>query len=318
MRTRRWISVGLVMTIATMPLLASPAHAESPDQIELIKDALARVPERYGLTSDPASAPKTSRIDIPVNPSEGLEILSDGGDIAIGLPFGSKAARGFQVNKNAIAYDNRNGSLTVPSGKRDGSIQIATVITSPTAPVEYPYAIATPGLEKITLLPDGAAAFMGSGRAFLGGAAAPWAVDAIGQSVPTHFTVSGSTLTQVVDHLSGDFTYPIVADPWMGRSLYHYAYVSYHTQGRKVNAQPTNWGVQYSGPVTWTAHKNEVKTRLGADASKYNASMEQQHYCHLLGVPLSLPVFNLESWRPVMTASAQAPYKCNYPEGYYF
>lgn len=39
------------MTIATMPILASPAHADSPDQIELIKDALARVPERYGTAS---------------------------------------------------------------------------------------------------------------------------------------------------------------------------------------------------------------------------------------------------------------------------
>jgi hypothetical protein len=41
----------------------------------------------------------------------------------------------------------------------------------------------------------------------------PWAFDANGQEVPTWYEVEGSTLLQYVDHLSADFTYPIVADP---------------------------------------------------------------------------------------------------------
>ncbi|MFT4298368.1 MAG: hypothetical protein QM597_01835 [Aeromicrobium sp.] len=41
----------------------------------------------------------------------------------------------------------------------------------------------------------------------------PWAVDAAGAEVPTHFEVDGLTLTQVVEHIGGDWEYGIVADP---------------------------------------------------------------------------------------------------------
>jgi hypothetical protein len=40
---------------------------------------------------------------------------------------------------------------------------------------------------------------------------APWAIDAAGRSLPTHYTLSGNALTQVVD--TRDATFPVVADP---------------------------------------------------------------------------------------------------------
>lgn len=49
------------------------------------------------------------------------------------------------------------------------------------------------------------------GENFLGGIDAPWAVDADGQPLPTHYEISGSTLTQVVDTTGA--TFPVVADP---------------------------------------------------------------------------------------------------------
>lgn len=47
--------------------------------------------------------------------------------------------------------------------------------------------------------------------------AAPWARDAAGVDVPTRYKASGSTLVQVVEHRSGNYTYPIVADPTFDR-----------------------------------------------------------------------------------------------------
>ena len=41
---------------------------------------------------------------------------------------------------------------------------------------------------------------------------APWAVDAAGKQLPTHYEISGSTLTQVVDYPQGT-AFPVVADP---------------------------------------------------------------------------------------------------------
>jgi hypothetical protein len=44
----------------------------------------------------------------------------------------------------------------------------------------------------------------------------PWAFDADGEAVPTFFEVTGTSLTQVVQHRDGDFAYGITADPnWL-------------------------------------------------------------------------------------------------------
>lgn len=48
---------------------------------------------------------------------------------------------------------------------------------------------------------------------FLGEIEPAWAIDAEGRAVPTRYTWEEGHLVQHVDHTSGDFTYPIVADP---------------------------------------------------------------------------------------------------------
>ena len=47
----------------------------------------------------------------------------------------------------------------------------------------------------------------------------PWAKDANGLSVPTRYKVADHRLTQIVEHTSGQYAYPVVADPqlvWEG------------------------------------------------------------------------------------------------------
>lgn len=48
-------------------------------------------------------------------------------------------------------------------------------------------------------------------RAF-GAVAAPWAVDATGQSVPTRYEIEGQALVQVIDFTAAT-AFPVVADP---------------------------------------------------------------------------------------------------------
>ena len=49
----------------------------------------------------------------------------------------------------------------------------------------------------------------------LGQVAPPWAVDAAGNDVATHFEVDGTIVTQIVEHNVPGVTYPVVADPWI-------------------------------------------------------------------------------------------------------
>ena len=50
---------------------------------------------------------------------------------------------------------------------------------------------------------------------FVGAIVPPWAEDATGQSLPTHYEITGQTLTQIVDHLAA-IEPPLVADAWLG------------------------------------------------------------------------------------------------------
>lgn len=43
-----------------------------------------------------------------------------------------------------VSYDNNNGSLTVPVVQKDGSVQVNTVIESPSAPTRYAYPVELP------------------------------------------------------------------------------------------------------------------------------------------------------------------------------
>ena len=142
------------------------------------------------------------------------------------------------------------------------------------------------------------------------GIATPSAKDATGQLIPTHFEVNGQTLVQVVriQGAENPVEFPIVADPWLGVDLYESVWVTYVSSGYIVNATPSTWGRIWVGPATWGAHVDEVKSKAGL----WNASIENQLLCHLLGFPLSLPTYNLESWRPnVHYATSLAKYRCN-------
>jgi hypothetical protein len=86
-------------------------------------------------------------------------------------------------------------------------------IDSPDAPERFDFPIGGDVVD-LRLTPDGGVAALGAGGEVIATAPAPWATDANGVAVPTHFEIAGTTLTQVVEHHAGHFAYGIVADPW--------------------------------------------------------------------------------------------------------
>ena len=67
------------------------------------------------------------------------------------------------------------------------------------------------GTELYTI-PDGRVSVGDAEGNLLAGVDAPWAVDATGKAVATHYTVDGTTLTQHLDY-TADTVFPVVADP---------------------------------------------------------------------------------------------------------
>ncbi|MGL4340712.1 MAG: DUF2599 domain-containing protein [Rhodoglobus sp.] len=252
--------------------------------------------------------------EVPLNLTEALSISGTSTQIDLYLPFARDAVPRV-LDVGLTEFDNQNGSTTLPIPKADGSVQVVTVIASADAPEHYTYDLDLPEGASLVVQEDSSILIAGSSGQYLGGVAPPWARDSAGIELETHYEINGSSISQVISHKAGGVTYPVVADPWLGVDLYHSPYVTFVSAGYKVNVTPTGWGIANAQSFTWWAHRDEVRTKLGEAAWRWTPSVEEQFYCHLAGLPLSLPEFNLESWRPNMSWSTQAPYSCNYPEG---
>lgn len=102
----------------------------------------------------------------------------------------------------------------------DGSVRLQTIVKSPSAPSTYTYAFG--GDVELTLLDDGSVevteTIADGVTASVGLVDAPWAIDANGSAVPTHYTADDNSLTQYVDH-SAQHAYSVVADPKVSKGI---------------------------------------------------------------------------------------------------
>lgn len=275
--------------------------AESKDQFD---GSQSRISKHAGV-----------EVTVPIEAVNEIQIKSPKeNNLGIQLPFSGDAANAVELSSGVVAYDNKNSSVSVPIVKNDGSIQLVTVLTSSTAPSDYLYKFRLPKGSSIFRLGDGVV-FMNQAK-FIGAIAAPWAKDANGLDVPTHYEVSGTTVIQVVDHLSDKFAYPIVADPWFGVNLFSSIYISdrvYRSQPVvNLNLSPWGWLV-YSGiaqgsplPPSFAAGQAILNTAGWEEAwSKGGAirgaldkpSQREQFSCHALGA-IAAGDWNIEKGRP--------------------
>lgn len=319
MKKRR---VGAALAAAALGVLViAPASAANAEASESLDELLARVaPEvRENLYDDSFAARGAEAVTPATVPATGAEPITTHGpttDVSIWLPATAAVAEDSVAGEGVRLFEHGNGATSVPLVKDDGSVQILTIIDASTAPESYSYSVDVPAGASLAVDEEGAVHITDAAGEFVGGVAPAWAVDANGVPVPTAYEVDGATLTQVVDHDAGQFAYPIVADPWLGQDLYYQPTVTYPSQGYKINVTPRAWGQQWAGPATWFAHVDEVKSKLGGNAWRWTNTIQEQFYCHIAGLPASLPQYNLESWRPLVTWSQSlAQYRCNPYDG---
>ncbi|MDN4613876.1 hypothetical protein P5G50_05360 [Leifsonia sp. F6_8S_P_1B] len=207
-------------TIALATLGSAPAHAAAEDPLAAVAAAdptalTGAAPvetTESGVAAIDATIAGTD-VTVPVDPSDGVSLGIGDNTIGIGLPFAADADRATAERAGVVSYDNNNGSVTVPSVQADGSIQITTVIAGPAAPKRYTYPLSLPAEQELHLAGDGSVVVStAGGDVVTGTVAAPWAKDANGAPVATHYEIDGTTLVQVVDFTERT-AFPVVADP---------------------------------------------------------------------------------------------------------
>lgn len=225
--------VGAVLISSGLTGFASTdaAAMNAADAVAAIQNvAPEAVSDVAAVTSDPDTAVKAkigheTTVSVPVDAVEGIRVDAPGApaDMTIGLPFADQAARAAASPAvGVVAYDNFNGSSTVPVTHRDGTIQITTVIENENSPTRYDYIIGFRGGQGLTLKDNGAVSVSSSDGSYRAEVATPWAKDANGHTVPTHYEVHGSTLTQIVE-FDAETAFPVVADPSVITTTYTYS-----------------------------------------------------------------------------------------------
>jgi hypothetical protein len=251
-------------------------------------------------------------VTIPTNPSNQVQMRRDGSPgFSIQLPFSSNASSVEVVDEGFVSYDNRNFSSTAAVLKQDGSLQVLSIIESSTAPISYEYSFALP--EGAAIIRSGGGLLIINADGLVAAVAPAWALDAEGQEVPSHYVVSGQTIIQIVDHRSEDYSYPVVADPWIGIALFSSISVDTYQRQPRVNLDLSAWGwLVWTGAaqggglfgfgsgqaILNTAGWDEAWGKGGSIRSALDKpSQREQFSCHALGA-IAAGTWNLEKFRP--------------------
>ncbi|MHA7284580.1 DUF2599 domain-containing protein [Arthrobacter sp. TMS2-4] len=130
--------------------------------------------------------------------------------------------------------------------------------------------------------------------------------------MPTTYRIDGTTVTQVVEHrVAEGITYPVVADPWLGNDLISRLGWGSDRVRYAVNVVPTQWGRSNDEPFQFWAHRDELRTKMGANAWRMTDTIVEQFYCHIGWNIFEPDTYNMESWRPLVNWSASIAYQCN-------
>jgi hypothetical protein len=161
----------------------------------------------------PASLPDAT-INVPSDPSKPTTTTTASG-VTISLTNLS-ASRASHVAEGApgIAVSNANNGSMIATVITHTGLSNDIVINSPNAPTSYSTRITLSRGQSIKSAPGGGYEVVdrkGKVSAIIG---VPWAMDAKGAAVPTHYHLHGDVLTQVVNFHRHGAVLPVTADPF--------------------------------------------------------------------------------------------------------
>ncbi|OQJ48805.1 hypothetical protein B5P19_11510 [Clavibacter sepedonicus] len=294
--------------------VANVIRSASPEFMTTVADRSNEAPgetnfalNAWGVTARvPQDANKEVRIGAPGKAA-----------IGVSLPSASSARLVASGSSAVTAFDNGDGSTSAVLPQEDGAVQFATIISDSQAPDEYTYSLDIPAKSHLAFNGEsGSVSILDSHGLWIAGVAAPWAKDATGASVPTHFKISGDQLTQVVQHEGEGVKYPVVADPWLGVSLIDsVVWTAGDEWGPTAQIYPTSAGRDtiFAPKIANEAAWGEALEKTDRSRLDHN-NLHDQFTCHWQVVRYDDPgksSWNLDSARPDVGLAETIAARCN-------
>lgn len=237
-RSKARAGITAATTVAALFAAGAPAMAsEAPDPADATAAVIDQAAPNQGDVVDLnaegdtlAATTSNTAVDVPVSPSNDLTVGAPGTttapDLSVSLPAELDLKSATVADDGTVLYPAADGDTSAAVQVLDnGSTRIQTVIPDAKAKRKFTY---TFGKDVTPVLrPDGGADLtVQADNALLvvGSVDAPWATDANGEPVDTHYQIDGKRLIQIVTP-GQNTAFPVVADPkltytWWNVTIY--------------------------------------------------------------------------------------------------
>lgn len=216
-KMKRQVVLMVVAALGCSVMIVNPAYAD--DQV--VEDSVAAVTE----IAPPVTAPELVEtnvdgsvtavsesgtvVELPSSTDEPVSLHTGEHSVAVGMPGHGEA----QVTESGEQFYAGVAEATdVVVEPTEGGFRALIHIQDSSAPTAFDFPVDVPEGGRLELSDSGGALVLSATNEIVVAVDVPWAKDADGNLVETHFTVEGNRLTQLVSH--GDHVaYPVVADP---------------------------------------------------------------------------------------------------------
>ena len=190
----------------TLCISAGSAAAE-----ESSSDAASSLLETFDEAVAEENAPDSALnadLEVPGDSNSPVSLDAGDDDIEMSLPAQGEAT----VVEDTTMFDGVGDDSSVALQSTAGGFRALVHIESPEAPERFDFNFSG-AVDRLEGDDSGGVVAYSADEQAIALINAPWARDANGKSVSTHFEITGTTLTQVVQHRGGDWAYGITADP---------------------------------------------------------------------------------------------------------
>ena len=225
---------------------------------------------------------------------------------------------------NTVIYKDYQENTDVAVQAFKDSVRILTILNDADAPSDYTYDINLPIGGHMKKLDDGSVVILDQNKKFEGAITSAWALDKEGKKVPTHYEIRGNKLIQIVEHLSLNVTYPVVADPYYGKVMIDEVFWRDRPQSQgnswyhySITVKPSTFGLSskrfYYARVGWSELRRKIDNNHWLNDN--TESMIRQYFCHI-NFAWVRDEYHLEHWRPLAPWLKTMSWGCN-PPGYF-